>query len=51
VHTLRRVDLLHDVGDSLAVAIDRGQIEGGFVQGLGWLTCEELRWNDARPAA
>ncbi len=47
VHTLRRVDLLHDVGDSLAVAIDRGQIEGGFVQGLGWLTCEELRWNDA----
>ena len=47
VHTLRRVDLLHDVGDSLAIAIDRGQIEGGFVQGLGWLTCEELRWNDA----
>ncbi len=47
VHTLRRVDLLHDVGDSLAVAIDRGQIEGGFVQGLGWLTCEELRWNEA----
>ncbi len=47
VHTLRRVDVLHDVGDSLAIAIDRGQIEGGFVQGLGWLTCEELRWNDA----
>ncbi len=47
VHTLRRVDLLHDVGDSLAVTIDRGQIEGGFVQGLGWLTCEELRWNAA----
>ncbi len=47
VHTLRRVDLLHDVGDSLAITIDRGQIEGGFVQGLGWLTCEELRWNDA----
>jgi xanthine dehydrogenase large subunit len=47
VHTLRRVDLLHDVGDSLAEAIDRGQIEGGFVQGLGWLTCEELRWNAA----
>lgn len=46
VHTLRRVDLLHDVGDSLAELIDRGQIEGGFVQGLGWLTCEELRWND-----
>lgn len=46
VHTLRRIDLLHDVGDSLAEGIDRGQIEGGFVQGLGWLTCEELRWND-----
>jgi xanthine dehydrogenase large subunit len=46
VHTLRRVHILHDVGDSLAEAIDRGQIEGGFVQGLGWLTCEELRWND-----
>ncbi|MGQ0798487.1 MAG: xanthine dehydrogenase molybdopterin binding subunit [Pseudomarimonas sp.] len=47
VHRLRRVDLLHDVGDSLAEVIDRGQIEGGFVQGLGWLTCEELRWNAA----
>jgi len=47
VHVLRRVDLLHDVGDSLAEAIDRGQIEGGFVQGLGWLTCEELRWDAA----
>jgi len=39
---LRRVDLLHDVGQSLLADIDRGQIEGGFVQGLGWLTCEEL---------
>jgi len=47
VHVLRRVDLLHDVGDSLNEGIDRGQIEGGFVQGLGWLTCEELRWDDA----
>ncbi|MDZ4813019.1 MAG: xanthine dehydrogenase molybdopterin binding subunit [Pseudomonadota bacterium] len=46
VHALRRVDVLHDVGDSLIEAIDRGQIEGGFVQGMGWLTCEELRWND-----
>jgi xanthine dehydrogenase large subunit len=42
VHRLLRVDLLHDVGDSLLEAIDLGQIEGGFVQGMGWLTCEEL---------
>jgi xanthine dehydrogenase large subunit len=46
VYQLRRVDILHDVGDSLNEAIDRGQIEGGFVQGLGWLTCEQLCWND-----
>ncbi|MEM7603354.1 MAG: molybdopterin cofactor-binding domain-containing protein, partial [Verrucomicrobiota bacterium] len=42
---IRRVDILHDVGDSLNAAIDRGQIEGAFVQGAGWLTCEELKWN------
>ena len=43
-YTLRRVDILHDVGDSLAPQIDLGQIEGGFVQGLGLLTCEDLRF-------
>ena len=45
IHRLLRADLLHDVGDSLLEAVDRGQIEGGFVQGMGWLTCEELRWS------
>ncbi|MDO5288562.1 MAG: xanthine dehydrogenase molybdopterin binding subunit [Pseudomonadota bacterium] len=39
------VDILHDVGRSLNPAIDVGQIEGGFVQGMGWLTTEELVWN------
>ena len=43
---VNRVDILHDVGDSLNPAVDRGQIEGGFVQGMGWLTGEELKWND-----
>ena len=45
MHRVRRVDILHDVGDSLNPGIDRGQIEGGFVQGMGWLTSEELKWN------
>jgi xanthine dehydrogenase large subunit len=40
------VDILHDVGTSINPAIDIGQIEGGFVQGMGWLTTEQLVWND-----
>jgi xanthine dehydrogenase large subunit len=40
------VDILQDVGRSINPAIDMGQIEGGFVQGMGWLTSEELVWND-----
>jgi xanthine dehydrogenase large subunit len=39
-----RVDILHDVGDSLSPLVDLGQVEGGFMQGLGWLTQEELWW-------
>jgi xanthine dehydrogenase large subunit len=42
-----RVDILHDVGQSLNPALDIGQVEGGFIQGVGWLTTEELCW-DAR---
>lgn len=43
---VRRVDIVHDVGDSLSPMLDLGQIEGGYVQGLGWLTLEELRWDE-----
>lgn len=42
---LLRADVLHDVGRSLNPAIDIGQVEGGFLQGMGWLTTEELWWN------
>lgn len=41
-----RVDILHDCGDSLNPAVDIGQVEGGYVQGVGWLTTEELWWNE-----
>ena len=42
---LLRADLLHDAGRSINPAIDLGQVEGGFIQGMGWLTTEELWWN------
>jgi xanthine dehydrogenase large subunit len=44
-YRLQRVDILHDCGVSLNPALDLGQIEGGFVQGMGWLTSEELWWD------
>ena len=44
-HRLIAVDILHDAGNSINPAIDRGQVEGGFLQGWGWLAMEELAWN------
>ena len=46
MHRILRVDILHDAGDSVNEGVNRGQIEGGFVQGMGWLTTEELKWDD-----
>jgi xanthine dehydrogenase large subunit len=43
---LKAVDIVHDVGQSINPAIDRGQIEGAYVQGMGWLTMEECVWSD-----
>jgi xanthine dehydrogenase large subunit len=45
-YRLLRTDILHDAGASIAPVVDRGQIEGGFLQGVGWLTIEELLWDD-----
>jgi xanthine dehydrogenase large subunit len=44
-YKVRRVDIVHDVGDSLSPMLDIGQVEGAYVQGVGWLTLEELRWD------
>lgn len=45
-YVIERADVLHDVGQSINPALDRGQIEGAFVQGTGWLTSEELVWDE-----
>lgn len=46
MYTIKRVDILHDCGTSLSPLVDLGQVEGGFIQGLGWVTQEELWWAD-----
>ncbi|MGR3630065.1 MAG: molybdopterin cofactor-binding domain-containing protein, partial [Sulfitobacter sp.] len=46
-YRVERTDILHDVGRSLNPALDRGQVEGAFIQGMGWLTTEELWWDNA----
>lgn len=46
MHRVSRVDILHDVGDAVNEGVSKGQVEGGFVQGMGWLTTEELKWDD-----
>lgn len=45
-HRILKSYIVHDVGDSINDAVDLGQIEGGFVQGIGWCTTEEVKWND-----
>ena len=44
-YRVERTDILHDVGRSLNPVLDRGQVEGAFIQGMGWLTTEELWWD------
>ena len=44
-HQILRADILHDVGDSINEGIDIGQIEGGYIQGVGWCTTEEIKWD------
>jgi xanthine dehydrogenase molybdopterin binding subunit/xanthine dehydrogenase small subunit len=46
MHQVLRTDILHDVGSSINEGVNRGQVEGGFVQGMGWLTTEELVWDE-----
>jgi xanthine dehydrogenase molybdopterin binding subunit/xanthine dehydrogenase small subunit len=46
MHRVLRVDILHDAGQSINEGINRGQIEGGFIQGMGWLTTEKLKWDE-----
>lgn len=45
-HKILRTDILHDVGDSLNEGIDKGQVIGGFIQGVGWCTTEEIKWDE-----
>jgi xanthine dehydrogenase molybdopterin-binding subunit B len=42
---LLRTDILHDAGDSVNPGIDTGQVQGGYIQGVGWVTTEEIRWD------